>query len=552
MKSLVKYLQKHLIGEVLAGDDVLDAFSADASLLKTRPLGVIYARNQKDVRKTLLFLSQVAIKGQTIPLTVRGGGSDLTGGAIGSGLILVMPAYLNQLLKNNDRRGLYRFEAGCSIGELDAFLTDRGSFLPPAYNLPASATLGGAVANNASSKYSAKYGLMTDSVRSLQVILANGESIKVSELSRNKVLKKLTLDTFEGDIYRELDRLFYSEDSPYYYKSSSIFSRTDQQAHSLPVYNLSQICAQDSSLNLVPLFAGSQGTLGIITEVEIKSRAYNNTPQALVLRCSDIKVCSQLTEEIQALEPSAATMINGACFTKLKEIAPFILADFGDLSQSEIVLIVEFDDFSQQKLYKKIKKTKLFAADLGIDCEVVKSAEAYGNLDRLRTALTLILAESSDAARYINGGFRGAHVPLRNWANFYAQARSLFKSQKMDFLAFGEIGFGHFSVLPQFDLRTPQNQRRFLKFLDAYCELIVRHDGRLSLERQEGALLGQFVNQNAVEEDYQLLKTIKSLFDPYNILNPEIKLGASKDGVAKCLQPKADWTHFYRRLARLS
>ena len=552
VKSLVKYLQRHLAGEILAGDDVLDAFSIDGSLIKDRPLGVVYARSQKDVRKTLLFLSQVAIKGQTIPLTVRGGGSDLSGAAVGSGLILLTPAYLNQVLKSNERKAIYKLEAGCAIGELRSFLADRGNFLPAAFNLPASATLGGALANNASSKYSTKYGLMSEQVESLKVVLANGEFIEISKLSHNKVLKKLTLDTFEGDIYRELDRLFYSDDSPYYYKTSPIFERIGRATRSLPAYDLSQVCSKDGSLNLIPLFAGSQGTLGIITEVEIKCRAYNKTPQALILKCADMKVCPQLVEEIKELKPSAITMVNGACFAKLKSLAPLLLKEFASLEKCEIVLIVEFDDFSLQKLYKKIKKTELIADELGVNCEAVKSAEAYENLDRLRTALGVILSESSTAGRYVYGGFRGAYIPLLNWVNFYAQARLLFKNHKMDFLVFGEIGFNQFNVLPKFDLRTTASQRHFLKFLSDYCELIVRHGGRLSLERQEGSLLGQFISRNVGDEDYQLLKTIKSLFDPYNILNPQIKLGAAGADVAKRLQPAINWDRFHHRLARLS
>ena len=333
MKSLVKYLQKHLAGEVTAGDDVLQAFAADASLIGRRPLGAVYVRDERDIRKTLLFLSQTAIKGKAIPLTIRGGGSDLSGAAVGDGLIMVMPAYLNRLLKVNDRRSLYRFEAGYELGRLETFLADRGSFLPPALGLPPTATLGGAVANNASSKYSAKYGLMAEQIQALKVILANGEAVEISKLSRNKVLKKLTLDTFEGDIYRELDRLFYSEDSPYYYKNSPIFNRKDGETRQLPGYNLADVCGEDGSLNLIPLFAGSQGTLGVITEVEIRGRPYNKTPQLLLLRCADVKVCPQLVGEIQTLEPAAVTMINGGCFAKLSKVAPFLLSDFAGLQR---------------------------------------------------------------------------------------------------------------------------------------------------------------------------------------------------------------------------
>ena len=174
------------------------------------------------------------------------------------------------------------------------------------------------------------------------------------------------------------------------------------------------------------------------------------------------------------------------------------------------------------------------------------------NLDRLRSALGLIMAEGSAAARHIFGGFAGAYVPLGNWVNFYSQARLLFKSHKLEFLAFGEIGFNRFSCLPRFDLQTPTARKRFLKFLDDYTDLVIRHGGRLSLERQEGILLGSSVRRGTGEADHQLLQTLKKLFDPYNILNPAAKLGAEGVDLAKSLRTEPDWSRFHQHLARLS
>ena len=552
MKPLVKYLQKHLTGEVLAGEDVVKAFSADASLLERQPLGVIYARNEKDIRKALLFLSQVAIKGRPIPLTVRGGGSDLTGAAVGHGLILVMPAYLNKQLKSSERKAVYRFEAGYETSSLSAFLADRGIFLPPAYNLPVRATIGGAVANNVSSKYSTKYGLMEEYIRSLRVVLANGEDVEICKLSRNQFLKKMTLGTFEGDIYRELNRIFFMEDSPYNCRTSDVFERNGRDARRLSGYNLARVCPEEGGIDLIPLFAGSQGTLGIITEVEIDTRPYNKRPQAVLLRCPNVRTCHQLITEIQALQPSVITMINGACFARLKDLAPFLLSDFTGLDKAEVVLIVEFDEFSLQKVYKKIRKMEWLATDFGVDCEAIRPIEAYANIDRLRSALSLIFSESSNASRHVWGGFRGAYIPLENLANFYAQARLLFRSYQMKFLIFGEVGFNHISVLPKFTLNTPHHQRRFLKFLTSYSEIVSRHGGRLSLERQEGSLLGQFLTQQMEENDYRLLQAIKSLFDPYNILNPTAKLGASTEDTLKHLKTKLSWDRFHQQLPRLN
>ena len=516
-------MQKHLLGEVLTGDEILKVFEHDASLLKIKPLAVILARHEDDIRKTLIFLEQLAAKSRSIPLTIRGGGTDLTGAALSEGLILFTPAYLDRLLSFSKRQGRYCFEAGASIEAVKHILAIHGDFLPPIQGLPSQATLGGAVANNVSSRYSFKYGSMVDHVQSLKVILANGQVMKAERLSRSEVAKKVALDTFEGDIYRGLERLFNEESSPYYYKDSNIFEHNSQKPRILNGYNLSQLYQKDGSINLEPLFSGSQGTLGVITEVEFYAQTYQES-QSLLFVCPNFKTLVEFMIILQECKPASLSFVNEGYLAARQQLREDVLGGFLTLKKGQCVLIAEFDDFRPGK---RLNKARELAQQYNL--EVHQPLEEENILDQLRSSLDLIYAQSSSPTQYIYGGLRHAYIPNTQLITFYRQAQMLCQRWQTDFIAFGELGFGGFSLLPRFELQTVAQRKRFLKFLDEYHSLVFAHQGRLSLERQEGLLLGLFLKKALGDQDYKLMQSIKKLFDPYGILNPKAKFQTEKN-----------------------
>src|SRR5487761_1450069 len=97
--KVAHYLQEHLVGEVISSTDARHHFSTDSSILQVAPSLIVYPRNENDVRKTARFSWQLAERGRIIPLIARGAGSDLTGAAIGNGMVLVFPAHMNRILE---------------------------------------------------------------------------------------------------------------------------------------------------------------------------------------------------------------------------------------------------------------------------------------------------------------------------------------------------------------------------------------------------------------------------------------------------------------------
>ena len=99
MSKVAAYLQEHIQGEVTTNAAILDAKSRDMSVLRVAPEMVIYPRVTNDIRKVARFSWQLAEKGHVLPITVRGGGNDQTGAAIGKGISLVTTAHMNRVFE---------------------------------------------------------------------------------------------------------------------------------------------------------------------------------------------------------------------------------------------------------------------------------------------------------------------------------------------------------------------------------------------------------------------------------------------------------------------
>ena len=281
MSKVAQYLQQHVVGEVLTSIDAREYFSTDGSIYKITPQIIVYPRAENDVRKIARFSWQLAERGRLVPLTARGSGTDFSGGSLGQGVMIVFPAHMNKVLTLDPNKGFVSVQPGINYGKLQQTLLTHGQFLPP---YPASleySTVGGAVANNAAGEKSVKYGVTKDYAKQLRVVLANGEVITTKRISKKELGQKKGLPSFEGELYRAIDNVL--NDS-----KKTIEGYVPSVTRSVSGYDIWSIKGNDGSFDLTPLFIGSQGTLGIVTEIVLDTETYNPQKTLLVGFFDDI------------------------------------------------------------------------------------------------------------------------------------------------------------------------------------------------------------------------------------------------------------------------
>ena len=362
-------------------------FSTDGSILAVQPAVVVYPRSENDVRKVTRFTWQLAERGRVIPITARGAGTDQAGAALGSGIIIAFPAHMHRILELDDKSGVVVVEPGTNYGRLQQALHTHERFIPPYPPSLEYSTIGGAVANNASGEKSVKYGSTRDFVKSLRVVLANGEVIETSRLSKRDVSKKLGLSTFEGEIYRSMDALLDENQAVLDKMGLSV---TKNSAG----YFLEDIKRKDGSIDLTPLFVGSQGTLGIITEITIETEQFNPITTLLMAHFDDLEKAQSAILELRDLPemPSALEMVDGQLLAMVEKINPNLLKDIVPNPVPKFTLFVEFDNPSerlQKKMAKKARKILEHAASsVQIETEPLKQEQMWKVRQASSTAIS--------------------------------------------------------------------------------------------------------------------------------------------------------------------
>jgi FAD/FMN-containing dehydrogenase len=236
--------------------------SDDAGVLKIVPEMVIYPRSTNDIRKVCRFAWQLAEKGHVIPVTVRGAGTDSTGAAIGKGASVVTTAHMNKIFEYDAKQKLVRLQPGVSIGALSQALSLYGTSIMSLAGSHAFGTIGGAIASAVAGPLAGKYGTIERAIDQLEVVLANGDVIQTGRINKRELSRRKGLQTFEGDIYRGIDGIIE--------ESADILDNL--RSNDATGYNtIADVKQKDGSFDLTPLFIGSQGTLGIITEMILRA-----------------------------------------------------------------------------------------------------------------------------------------------------------------------------------------------------------------------------------------------------------------------------------------
>ncbi|HEX8762308.1 MAG TPA: FAD-binding oxidoreductase [Candidatus Saccharimonadales bacterium] len=544
MSKVAHYLQEHLLGEVMTSADARRYFATDASVLAMTPALVVYPRNENDVRKTARFTWQLAERGRVIPITARGSGTDLSGAALGSGIMLSFPAHMHKILEFDSKSGVVTVEAGINYAKLQQTLHTHDRFLPP---YPASmeySTIGGAVGNNSSGEKTVKYGDTRDYVRACRVVLANGEVIQTRRLNKRELGKKLGLATFEGEIYRAIDALMEEHQKDI---DASISGTTKNSAG----YALRDIKRRDGSFDLTPLIVGSQGTLGIVTEISLETENYSPDTTLVVASFNDLEQAQSAVLELRDLQeiPSAIEMVDDQLLNLVERLAPNLLKDVMPKPFPRVVMLIEFDTYGDRQQKKAVKKATKILERLNVEFQVEADPAKQESLWKIRHSSAVIVGHAENGLKalpIIEDGI----VPPERFREYLEGLYAIFERSRLQAAVWGHAGDAHLHVQPFLDLGQVGDRQKVFRLMDEYTSLVLSLGGSISGEHGEGRLRAPYLAKQYGPEMYALFQKIKQIFDPYGTLNPGVKVNVNMDTVKALLRPGYTLDHLYGHLPR--
>ncbi len=545
MSKVAHYLQEHLSGEVITNTDARKYFATDGSVFEVEPAIIVYPRNENDVRKATRFTWQLAERGRRVPITARGAGTDQSGAAIGEGIILVFPAHMNRILEFDAKTGAVTVEPGLNYGKMQQALFTHGKFLPP---FPASieySTVGGAVGNNAGGDKSVKYGSTRKYVKSLRFVLANGEVIETRRLSKRELSRKMGLATFEGEIYRSIDKLI---------------EENHDLVNSLPIavtknsagYDLASVKGKGGSFDLTPLLVGSQGTLGVVTEIVFGSEPYIPTSTLIVAGLQDVDQLQSLVEQLNKLpySPSAVEVVDQNLLNFVNSQNPNQLKDVVKKPIPKFIVLIEFDNASQRHQKKMRNKVEKILSKLGVDFQIEVDEDQKEELWKIRHsagAITGFNQGKAKAVPIIEDGI----VPLERFGEYLHNVYSIFKKFGVDIAVWGHAGDANLHMQPFLDLSQVGDRQKVFKIIDEYYSMVINLGGSTTGQHGDGRLRGPYLPKLYGQESYELFKKVKNIFDPYNTMNPGVKLDVTLEDAKRLLRYEYSLGHLYDHMPRM-
>lgn len=537
MSKVAHYLQEHLSGEVVSGSAARDRLMFDSSVLQITPSLIVYPRNENDIRKTARFSWQLAERGRTIPITARGYGSDQTGAAIGPGIVMVLTSHMNHILEIDKKHGQAVVEPGLSLQTLQQALETHGYKFPLDPSDGHKRSIGGMAANNSSGDSSFKYGSIAEHINSMRVVLANGEVIETRRLSKRELNKKLGLSTFEGEIYRFIDTLIEEQ-------AKVIGTMERNVTKNSAGYNLLDIKHRNGTLDLTPLFVGSQGTLGIISEIEISSIKLPKQSNMILASFDSLEHLQTSIIELRELPdmPEYIEVLDKSAMDQLKAINPNLLKELIPEPYPNFVILMEFNDAS--KNYKKaVKRAYRILDDLAKSVDNATDPEEQIRFHRIRSAINVYLSHNEGLVHPVPL-FDGA-VPLERLREYFDQLYKLLHANNVTPAIWGHIGDGNIFTQPRLNVGQVGDRQKAFRLLDEYNKMVLGLTGTISSSESDGRLKTPYLETMYGTQAYNLLKKVKQVFDPYNILNPGIKFNTDIDNLKAIIRSQYTLDHLH-------
>ena len=511
MSKIAGYLNEHILGEVSSAKSLRKKYSTDGSILSITPEIIAFPRVTNDIRKVARFTWQLAEKGHVVPMTVRGYGGDTTGAAIGKGVILDTSVNLKDIIQVGVKDKLVHVQPGISLEEVSTVLKWQGLILPGAQSYSARhISVGGAIATDSVGAN----GSVADNIDRLEVVLANGDVIETGKISRREISKKLGLQTFEGEIYRKLEGLL--EDNEALIKQLADDSTRDNTGYK----RISEVRAKDGSFDLTPLFIGSQGTLGIISEVVLKTGFYSQDETHALIVADSIQTARDLSERLIELNPDELTIYDGTLLRRAaKQGAKF--AAIGSVDQVGAVVYLRFNDFKDRIQAQKLKKLKKLLSKINMG--MVDSTERDPQDFRVVTNVVQTIQFGASDEHVSLPLIDGAYIPNNRREEFEIALGELAAKHHVELPVVMNVFAGTYDVYPILKLDSVGDKQKLFKLMADYAVVVDRCGGAFTSDGAEGRLKANAAWAVLDDAHAALYEDVRKIFDPFGTLNPGVK-----------------------------
>jgi D-lactate dehydrogenase len=432
-------------------------YGYDNSKIHHPPDAVVLPDTHNQIVNCILLCNQFSI-----PLTTRGRGTGTTGASVPtSGGIVMSMERMNKILSCDLGNRSVRVQAGVTNLALQNYLKEKNFFWAPDPSSAEFCSIGGNLACNAAGPRAVKYGTTRDNTLQLIAVTGDGKTIHTGSKTTKGVV----------------------------------------------------------GLDLTRLIVGSEGTLAVITEAELKIIPLppkRNTLRALYK--SHQGACDAIQNiSAQLHSPCAVEFMDHHAIELIRAHSDVHVPD-----NAQAMLMIEIDGDSESLPISTAKIEQALSNNEQVEIQRATTDVEKKTLWQARKALSPILRNL--APNKIN---EDIVVPVPNLSKLLDQLDLLSADYKLPIVNFGHAGNGNLHVNIMYDAGDSTQNQNALICLDKIFETVLKLDGTLSGEHGIGISKRDHVSKEIGAHELNLMRSIKALFDPKQILNPNKSLPAA-------------------------
>ena len=495
----------------------LVAYASDAGFYYLRPKAVVQPISEQEVISILAFSHQ-----NNIPVTFRTGGTSLSGQSISDGILVDLKQYWNNILIE-DSGNRVRVQPGITGSMVNTFLKKHKRKIGPDPSSIDAAMIGGILSNNSSGMCCGVSLNSYHTTKHIRFILPCGESFS-TEVQDDY----LRFEQVCPDIYTSILNLKQQiVENPVL--SDRI--RKKYLTKNTVGYSLNSFIDYSHPLDILShLLIGAEGTLGFIAEAVMDTVPDYPYKSTAFIYFQDIYSACQAIRPLTETGAEAVELMDRASLRSIENIkgVPEILKT---LPGSAAALLVEFQGNTEEELNVKIDSilpyisSFLLLEPTSFTQDTLKQAFYWKLRKGMFPAVGAVRASGTTVI------LEDIAFPVDQLGDAILDLHVLFaKYNYENAIIFGHAKDGniHFVVTQSFNSASEVD--RYDRFLQEVVDLVVKkYDGTLKAEHGTGRNMSPFVETEWGSEAYQVMKSLKSVIDPHNLLNPGVIINENKN-----------------------
>lgn len=508
-------LTKLVSGDVMSDIFNRIAYSTDASIYQIVPMCVVCPKVSDDVVAVVKYANA-----NGIAIASRGAGSGLAGECLTAGIVIDFRRYMNKIIGMEDGGDKVVCQPGVVLADLNNYLSRFGKKIGPDPSSANRAVIGGVVANNATGAHSLQYGYISAHVDSIVTVLDDGE-IAVFENNCDPS----QLHGRAAEIVKGCMEILSGNDDVI----AAALPRTKRNRCG---YNIANIC-RDGKIDMPVLLSGSEGTLGVFTEITLRTVELTKAKGLLQLEFDTFENMAIAVPVITAGGAATCELMD----RKVMDLAIETLPEYSDIFPKgcQVVLLVEQVGETDAQVQDRIDKCISNVGSLSSGSSVFLDEDNQQRIWKSRKdAVPLLSREKGDSSPV--AFIEDVSVENVLLARYLNELAKIGEKYDIPMAFYGHAGDGELHIRPYLDLGLKSDIEKMKNIADEVFELAWSLGGTISGEHADGLVRAAYIAKQYGDEYYDILKSIKKIFDPAGIFNPDKILSDDPDIMLKNLR----------------